>query len=258
MQHASFKRLAGFEEDIDVTSGSTEGVTIRGDSLATWSEETLALRSRNRANTSASQENQAVRLGWNNRIEGSDTTRMGPPARYRVELPARLASEWAVRSGHSISLGLTATPGMPGPRKNPDAGPDRNEEEGEQARRSRGSGAGDDDEPPPVDLSVEIEDAGGRRAKVTLSDYGPIRRPLDITIWRRGDQEDEAFADRSEVVLQGYEILLADFLAQEPALDLSRLRAISLVFDRVPAGEVLVDDIGLSNLGDSWWESRLR
>ena len=93
---------------------------------------------------------------------------------------------------------------------------------------------------------------------MTLSDYGPIRRPLDITIWRRGDQEDDAFADRSEVVLQGYEIPIADFLEEEPALDPTRLRAISLVFDQAPAGEVLVDDIGLSNLGDGWWESRLR
>jgi hypothetical protein len=260
MQHASFRRLAGFEEDIDVTSGSQAGVTIRGDSLATWSEETLALRSRNRANTSASQENQAVRLGWNNRIAGSDTTRMGPPARYRVELPVRLASEWGIRSGHSISFGLTATPGMPGPREDPDGGSRDEGGAGEgQGSGGRGSGSrgGEDDGPPPVDLSVEIEDAGGRRAKVTLSDYGPIRRPMDITIWRRGDQEDEAFADRSEVVLQGFEIPLQDFLVQEPALDPTRLRAISLVFDRSPVGEILVDDIGVSELGAGWWDARV-
>ena len=263
MQHASFKRVAGFEEDIDVTSGSEEGVTLRGDSLAHWSEETLALRSRNRANTSASQENQAVRLGWNNRIEGSDTTRMGPPARFRVELPARLVSAWGVGTGHSIGFGLTATPNVPGPRDDPDAGSEEegregDSDQGDEVGRSGGADSESDDGPPPIDLSVEIEDASGRRARVTLSDYGPIRRPLDITIWRRGDQEDDAFADRSEVVLQGYEIPIADFLEEEPALDPTRLRAISLVFDQAPAGEVLVDDIGLSNLGDGWWESRLR
>lgn len=262
MQHASFKRVAGFEEDIDVTTGSRDGVSIRGDSLATWKEETLALRSRNRASTSASQENQAVRLGWNNRVAGSDTTRMGPPARYRVELPVQLASEWGIRAGHSISFGLTATPGMPGPRDAPDPPSDEAGKEesggGDGAGRSDGpTNRGDDGPPPPIDLSVEIEDAGGRRARVTLSDYGPIRRPLDITIWRRGDQEDEAFADRSEVVLQGFEIPLADFLEQEPTLDPTRLRAISLVFDQSPAGEVLLDDIGVSELGEGWWEARL-
>jgi len=265
MQHASFKRVAGFEEDIDVTTGSLDGVSIRGDSLATWSEETLALRSRNRASTSASQENQAVRLGWNNRIAGPDTTRMGPPARYRVELPLPLASAWGVRTGHSVSFGLTATPNMPGPRDDPDppsgggTGDEGDSHESEGPRRSSDSRSGEEDDgPAPIDLSVEVEDAGGRRARVTLSDYGPIRRPMDITIWRRGDQEDEAFADRSEVVLQGYEIPLSDFLEQEPDLDPTRLRAISLVFDQVPAGEVLVDDLGLSKLGDGWWESRLR
>ena len=49
------------EEDIDLTSGTEEGVRLRGDSLATWKEATLALRS-------GSQENQAVWLAWNERI----------------------------------------------------------------------------------------------------------------------------------------------------------------------------------------------
>ncbi|HSM05038.1 MAG TPA: hypothetical protein VK858_10440 [Longimicrobiales bacterium] len=266
MQHASFRRLAGFEEDIDVTSGTGAGVTLQGDSLETWAEETLPLRSRNRANTSASQENQAVRLGWNNRIAGPDTTRFGPPARYAVQLPPGLARAWALGAGHSVTLALAATTSTPGPREDPDS-PDEDEADEAQADEGQGGGGAgrgggsrpdEDDEPPPIDLSVEISDGQGRSARVPLSRYGPIRRPLDITIWRRQDQEDDAFADRSEVVLQGFEIPLADFLAEEPALDLASLGAVTLVFDRSPAGEVLVDDIGISRLGEAYWSARAR
>jgi hypothetical protein len=259
MQHASFRRLAGFEEDIDVTTGTGAGVVLRGDSLETWAEETLPLRSRNRANTSASQENQAVRLAWNNRIAGPDTTRFGPPAAYRVELPPGLTRAWALGAGHSVSLALAATPRIPGPRKDPNP-----PEEGEEAEEGRGGegggrtrGGGDDEEPPPIDLSVEITDGAGHSARVPLSRYGPIRRPLDITIWRRQDQEDDAFAERSEVVLQGYEVRMGDFLDENPDVDLGDLRAISLVFDRSPAGEVLVDDIGVSRLGEAFWSARV-
>ncbi|MEJ2541640.1 MAG: MFS transporter [Gemmatimonadota bacterium] len=258
MQHASFRRLAGFEEDIDVTTGTRTGVVLQGDSLGTWAEETLPLRSRNRANTSASQENQAVRLGWNNRIAGPDTTRTGPPARYRVELPPGLAREWGVGAGHSVSLALSATPGMPSPRKDPGSSSDTDCDEDAERRPDRPGEDEADDELPPVDLSVEVTDGRGRSARLPLSRYGPIRRPLDITIWRRGDQEDDAFADRSEVVLQGYEIPLSDFIAVEPSFDPASLRSVSLVFDRAPVGEVLVDDIGLSQLGPAWWDARLR
>ncbi len=255
--HSSFMPLATFEEDIDVTTGTAAGSVLTGDSLATWREETLNLRSRNRASTSASQENQAVRLGWNNRIAGADTTRMGPPARFRVDLHGELAREWELGEGHSVTLALSATPNLPAPRKDPNP-PEEGDEPVEAEAPERRGGDEGDDEKPPVDLSVEVEDAAGRTARVALSRYGPIRRPLDITIWRRQDLEDDVFADRSEVILQGYEIPLTDFLAENPELDPSALRAVSLVFDRAPAGEVLLDDLGFSRLGDAFWGTRIR
>ena len=83
-----------------MTRGTEDGVTRRGDSLATWKESTLLFRSSNRENTSSSQENQAVTLGWNNRITASDTTRHGPDASYTVELNGRLAARSALGRAH--------------------------------------------------------------------------------------------------------------------------------------------------------------
>ncbi|HSG47481.1 MAG TPA: hypothetical protein VLA43_06715 [Longimicrobiales bacterium] len=257
MQHSSFRPLADFEGDIDVTTGSLPGVTLRGDSLATWKEEELPLRSRNRANTSASQENQGVRLGWNNRIAGPDTTRTGPPAVFEVALPAGLAREWGVDPATSVSLALIATEALPGPRRDPSPRDEGGEAEASGDRDRPARRRDEDAEKPPVDLSVEVEDAAGRTARVPLSRYGPIRRPLEITIWRRRDQEREAFADRSEMVLQGFDIPLSDFLEVEPRLEPWTLRAVRLVFDRAVAGEVVVDDLGLSRLGQGFWRSRV-
>ena len=258
----AFRPLATFEEDIDVTSGSEEGVSLRGDSLATWKEATLPLRSSNRNSTSSSQENQAVWLGWNNRIAGSDTTRMGPSATYSVTLPDGMAREWELDEGSTFDFMLGPTESMPGPRKDPDpdttatSGDDDEHEGGARRGGGRSSGS-DDDEKPPVDLSIEVEDAAGQTAKVTLSDYGAVRRPLETHVMRRTDQEAQRFQTNWELVLQTYSIPLGDFTAENGTLDLSRLKVVRLVFDRAVSGEVAVDQIGFSKLDPGFLSARV-
>jgi len=250
--------LATFEEDVDVTTGAEPGVTLRGDSLATWKEATLELRSANRSNrdVSASQENQAVWLGWNNRIAGTDTTRTGPPARFTVSLPDGLARSWALGEGTTLDFMLGATNATPGPRKDPAA--DTARQEGADRPRGGGRrGGDDDDEKPPVDLTVQVEDAAGRIASVDLRAYGAIRRPLETYVLRRRDLEAQRFADHWEQILQTYSIPLGDFLAAEPRLDLRSLRAVRLVFDRSVAGEVVVDQLGFSNLDPAFLAARV-
>jgi hypothetical protein len=255
---SAFHPLATFEEDIDVTTGSVDGVKLAGDSLATWKEATLPLRSANRSSTdvSASQENQAVWLGWNNRIAGPDTTRLGPPARFTVALPEGLAGSWDLGTGTTLDFMLGPTQTTPGPRKDPAADTTK------KADRKGGRGGGDRDKPkkdeekPPVDLTVQVEDAAGRTASLNLRDYGAIRRPLEMHVLRRGDQEKQRFADNWELILQTYSIPLGDFVAAAPGLDLSTLRAVRLVFDRSVAGEVAVDQIGFSNLDPAFLGAR--
>ena len=243
----AFRPLANFEEDVDVTTGSQPGVRIVADSLASWKEETLELRSRNRNNTPASQQDQAVFLGWNNRIAGPDTTRMGPPARYSVLLPDGLAREWRVDGSTTFDFQLGATNTMPGPRKDPAADSTKKGSGDKGSARRPSRPKADKDAPkPPVDLSVVAEDAAGRTARLDLRAYGPIRRPLVTHVMRRGDMDKQRFPQPWELILQTYSIPLGDFTAANPRLDLSSLRALRLVFDRAVSGEVAVDEMGLS------------
>ena len=253
---SGFRPLATFEEDIDITAGTEPGVLLKGDSLETWKEELLGLRSSNRNNTSASQENQAVTIGWNNRISGSDTTRHGPPAKYSVELPRGLSERWQLSEGHTLDFMLGPTNSVPTPRGDPDTASSDEESDGREEEGARGSSTGDEKEPE-VDLSVELEDAIGRVARVTLSDYGPIRRPLDTWILRRADQERARFADHWELILQTYSIPLGDFKAENQGLDLGQLMKIRFVFDRVHAGEVSIDQIGFSDLDSAFLGARV-
>ena len=257
---SAFRPLATFEEDIDVTSGSEFGVWIRADSMATWKEATLPLRSSNRANTSASQENQAVTLGWNNRIAGADTTQHGPAAQYTVGLPSGLAAEWSLSEGSTLDFMLGPTKAVPEPRKDPTTDSTENQvgdRPGSDSGRRGGRGEDEDEEDPDVDLSIMVEDSSGRTARVSLSDYGAIRRPLETYVMRRADQEASRFQSHWELILQTYSIPLGDFTAANSSLDLRRLSSVRFVFDRVHAGEVAIDQIGFSDLAPAFLGARV-
>jgi dienelactone hydrolase len=245
-QESTFRPLATFQEDVDVTTGTERGVTLRGDSLSTWKEAGLKLRSRNGV-----QENNAVWLGWNNRVAGSDTARMGPPASFTITLPESLPSRWGLDAQSSLELALAATDETPGPRKAPEERKDSTARPGRARRpaprpsqpRPKGGAP-----KPPVDLTVEVTDAAGHVARLPLSRFGPIRRPLEMYVLRRRDREAGAFPTQYELVQQGYSILLRDFVQAAPGLDPGRLRSVRLVFDRTPAGTVVVDDVGFARM----------
>jgi len=271
-QESTFRPLARFEEDIDVTTGALPEVKIRGDSLATWKENVLPFRSRSGSSSGTTQENQAVWLGWNNRIAGKDTTRMGPPAAYALELPEGLGEDWGLAPGTTLDFMLTAMDQTPRPRKDPAAeeekekGEEEQQPEADEDREGRGGGAkigrffsglfsifsseqaddDEDEEKPPLRLSVQLVDADGVSGKILLNRYGPVRRPIEIRIQRRKDQQ---YSGNTEMVLQSYSIPLEDFMLESSFnLDLSRLKEIRFLFDESNAGTVVLDEVGFSRM----------
>ena len=258
---SSFRPLADFEEDIDVTTGSAPGVTLHGADFSTWREGRLDLRSSNRANTSSSQLNQALWLAWNNSYRDSDEP--APPAAFTFSLPAGLAEEWSAGPETTLEMHVGALDDEPGPREHPDA---EEEEEGEEGDRDR-SGREDrndrrdsrdeDEEKPPLQFAVAAIDADGDTARVSLTGYGPLRRPLTIRVLRRRDIEDNRFANPWELVLQHFSIPLGDFAADNPAFDPGTLRTVALVFDGTESGTVVVDDVGLAQLHPGFRAARV-
>jgi hypothetical protein len=243
-EESSFHPLATYQEDVDVTSGTARGVALAGDSLAVWKEAALKLRSRN-----GLQENNAVWLGWNNHVAGDDTARMGRPAAYAITLPDTLAARWGLDGQSTLELALAATDDSPKPRqpeKRDSAASDTAHRTRRPAPRPQPKPKAGDAPKPPVDLSVEVADADGHVARLPLSRFGPIRRPLQTYVLRRRGRESDAFPTQYEIVLQGYSILLRDFAQAAPGLDLRRLRTVRLVFDRTPAGTVVLDDVGFA------------
>ena len=259
---SSLRPLADFEEDIDVTTGSAPGVTLHGSDFSTWREGRLDLRSANRTSTSSSQLNQALWLGWNNSYRGADEP--APPAVFTVTLPDGLAEEWSAGPGTTLEMHVGGLDREPGPRKPPEeegeeqegeGGEERAaEEEDEEGREEEGD---EDEEKPPLALTVAAVDADGDTARVSLTDYGALRRPLTIRVLRRRDLEEDRFANPWELILQHFSIPLSDFAAENRAFDPGTLRAVLLVFDQAEKGTVVVDDIGLAQLHPGFLSARV-
>ena len=152
-RRAASSRSPSFDEDVDVTTGSVPGVTLTGDSLATWKENPLALRNGNDPlNTNA------VTLGWNNHIRGDDTTKLGRPASYTISLSDSLTSALARRT----RVGDLSVARADGRQARPARAGARHDEDGRQhARRDsarnapRRPNAKAEKDTTPVDLTVE-------------------------------------------------------------------------------------------------------
>ena len=244
-QESGFKSIATFDEDVDVTTGSVPGVTISADSLATWKENALNLRS----GTGDVLNTNAVTLGWNNHIRGDDTTKFGKPASYTITLSDSIVTALNVGRESSIYLSLAPTDAKPGARApardtTKKADSTKKDEKKPPAKKPDGKPQKDTTQ---VDLSIEVVDASGHAARLPLKRYGKPRRPLEIHLLRRADEERQRFPTQFELVLQTYVLPLADFVQAAPGFDPTHLRSVRLVFDRLAAGTVVVDDIGVSS-----------
>jgi dienelactone hydrolase len=246
-EDSSFRPILTYEEDIDVTTGTAHGVRAKGDSLQSWKEAGHNLRTTTDPAQGSSLQNYAAWLGWNNRIQGADTAARATPAAYTVTIPEATLRSLGVDEGSSLQFVLMPTIDEPGPR--------RPKADSTAARDSTASGRGsgpsggsrsDEDEKPPMDLTIEAVDANGVRAALPLSRYGAVRRPLEMTVTRRRDTETTSFARLYELVLQSYRIPLADFRAAAPTLDPRRITTVRFLFDRTPAGTVILDDVGFA------------
>jgi hypothetical protein len=247
-----FKALAGFDEDVDVTTGGP-GVTITGDSLSGWKEAPVPIRSRN-----ADVGTNAVWLGWNNKPAGKDTTKPRSPASYSLTVSDSLRSAWNVSEGSSVVLSLAPTPATPGPRKTaPDTTKkaDSSGAKGKQVARAPAKKPEPKKAAPdtmPMDLTIELVDASGSTARAALSQFGKPRKPLEITVYRRKNRDKNAFPNTYEMVLQTYVMPFKEFARASGNFDPTRVRTIRLVFDRTQVGQVVVDDIGFSAIDPAY------
>jgi dienelactone hydrolase len=243
-QESSFAPVADFEEDVDVTTGASRDVVLRGDSLSTWKESAVPFRYRG-----GNMAHNAVTLGWNNRIGGDDTTKRGTPASFTVSLGDSTRRALRLDGQSALVFSLAPLEAKPGPRPPPKDTSKKADSTAKRPPARKPPPRKAEPDTVPMDLSVVAVDAEGRTARVALSSYGPVRRPLESYVYRRAGRDKLRFANVYEIVLQTYTIPLGVFVrAGGSGFDASRITGVRWLFDRTEAGTVLLDNIGFSRM----------
>lgn len=251
-QDAATNVLAGFDEDVDVSTGTAPGVRITADSLSSWKETDVPARSRGGTFRS-----NLAQFGWNNTQTGKDSLVPRTPAHVDVSVPDSLRTAWRVGANSALLLTVATTDVRPGPRKV--ARDTTKRDSTAKSDSAKGKAAPKPKAPPkpkkpapkdstPPDFSIELEDTKGRKAKIPLSAFGPVRMPIETYIYRRKGRDKTQFPTLSEPVGTTYVLPLASFAAANTSFDPAQLRTVRLVFDRAKSGAVTVDDIGITTL----------
>jgi hypothetical protein len=100
-----------------------------------------------------------------------------------------------------------------------------------------------------ADLTLELVSENGASAAISLSRFVRLEPAIDDPLWKSGLVQDFMIR-RPEHILQTVEIPIAAFEAENPEFDAESLEVVRFRFDRVPAGKILLDDVGFRPGGD--------
>ncbi|MEE2709074.1 MAG: hypothetical protein VYA69_05720 [Gemmatimonadota bacterium] len=146
-EDTTYEYLATYDEDIDVTTGTSPGTVTSGENLTRWLERRVALKQNDKATN-------AVYLGWDNES-------LADTASYTITIPPG-----AFTLGHDHNLVFT----LADAKEKPDP------------KNKEAEGAPTD----PLDLTVEVTDSTGNGSRLPLSRFSLLQPQLVVQV-RKAD-----------------------------------------------------------------------
>jgi hypothetical protein len=98
----------------------------------------------------------------------------------------------------------------------------------------------------PIDLTVEVVDRAGLTVRLPLSSFSYLQPQIVMTLMKAPFMN-VAGLSPSEPVFQSFEFPLSAFVEADPFFDPTSLTTVRFIFDRTPAGVVILDDLGFRN-----------
>lgn len=204
--------IATFDEDLDLTSTTLDGGRLASEHLTVWREQRVKMKW-------ATKESRAAYLGWM-----PDPASAGQVTRYTIALPP---GNSPLDPSQALVFALADADENPVPKH----------------KRATAEPADEDEEDKPIDLTVELVDRADRTVRLPLSHYAFLQPQIEAQVVKSRLLVD---VKPAEPVFQIFALPLADFAARDPAFDVTALAEVRFVFDRTPAGVVILDDVGFA------------
>lgn len=96
----------------------------------------------------------------------------------------------------------------------------------------------------PIDLRIKVTDQAGQEASLPISHLAPLPPALSYRMFKPPLR----VAFESESVFTTYSFKLRDFAEENRSLNLESLKSVNFIFDRTPAGEIYLDDLGFRSM----------
>ena len=246
----TFRLLAGFDEDVDVTTTTAPGGAIAADGFAVWREGDVPMRH------GSERAEFAAELGWDRSADAldEDEPAAGEPAEsappsFELTLPPN----YVVGPDEVLSFALAASDAEPVAEDYTDPQDDETDEddaeEGETDANADEGAEADDQQAEtrsvaePIELSIELVDAAGAASRLPLRTFGTLLPPLDVVVRRDGVTPDD-WSETFEPVLQTFRCPLAAFARE--GFDPAAVRKVRLVFDGSDKGVIYVTRVGFA------------
>ncbi len=264
-QDASFKAVATFDEDFDVTTSSKADGTFTSENLTVWREQDIPLKYGKKGS-------RAAYVGWYYDIEQTDTLAQSENSQDRLSIPDSIVAQYTLRFDQKplavdttsvLTFALAESTENTHPKESGKWVRNQNETTHNTSQNNNNSNnqaaankeltnaanskETDDDDlkeaEDPIDFSIVISDVDQNELRFALSDFSALQREIQTRLWKtdfiKGD-------DSSEHIFQTFRFPLSDYLTTAPQFDASQIKSISFVFDRTPEGVIVIDHLGFT------------
>lgn len=248
-QSSEWEVLADFEEDLDLTTTSSEG-KIHAENLTVWKEQIVGMKWGNRGT-------RAAYIGWDSLAYEADT------ASFQVEFNDLIDGT----SKSYLTFELSEAKGSTYPdkkrdqkKKEKEKGDDNDEKEDnenvnnteeedpEEEEKEEDTEDKDDDKdeekkaPEPLDFTIQLIDSEGKFVSFKLSDYSYLQRQLSVDVLKNKELQS---TKRSEAV---YNTFFVDFekLPVDNDFDKTAIKSMKFVFDQSKKGVIILDKIAVN------------
>ena len=231
--------IADYEEDLNVSSGSSKAITISSKNLTRWSESWVQLKWREL-------DTHAVLIAWDEEVY-QDTASYSFTINNETKSltdQTQLVFSLAPATGGTKPKGWQ-TPEEENNQSEQLANINNTQSDSSTANNDESDTSklgGKDKKPTTLDFTIKLTDSNGHSATLALSYnqalYPRVKSKTRLTEFMTED-------NLSEIVFRRYQFSIHDFLERNGQLDANLISEISLVFDKSKQGAILLDDVGL-------------